>query len=116
MIAKIYRFMSFFYIWIYFYYSWLLNQTGGVRIAAVGCRTLAVIRDSQTETRILLVNAGDTPTRAVLYPALFCEGPDATKPLAFAGAYRAEDGMRIEAHASLSVTVPGTGFKLLKKA
>ena len=91
-------------------------QTGGVRIAAVGCRTLAVIRDSQNETRILLVNAGDTPTRAVLYPALFCEGPDATKPLAFAGAYRAEDGMRIEAHASLSVTVPGTGFKLLKKA
>ena len=91
-------------------------QRGGVRVAAVGKRTLAVVRDSETETLILLVNADDKPTRAVLYPALFTEGPHAERPLAFAGAYRTQDGETIEARATLSVTVPGTGVKLLKKA
>ena len=90
-------------------------QTGGVRIAAVGKRTLAVIRDTERETRILLVNSDDNPVRAILYPALFCEGPDAEKPLAFAGAYRTETGGTVEARASMSVMVPGTGVVLLKK-
>ena len=91
-------------------------RTGGVRVAAVGNRTLAVIRDSERETLIMLVNADDEPTRAVLYPALFSEGPDADRPFAFSGVYRAADGEAVEARSTLSVAVPGTGVKLLRKA
>ncbi len=91
-------------------------QDGGVRIAAVGRDVLCVIRDTEAETLILLVNAGDRPARAVLYPALFREGPDAAKPIDLSGTYRSTDGMTVTARDSLSCTVPPESALILKKA
>lgn len=90
-------------------------RNGGVRIAAIGKRTLAVVRDSEAETLILLVNAGDVPNRAVLYPALLREGPDADKPLALSGRYIAADGTIVEAHDTLSVLLPARTAMILRK-
>ena len=91
-------------------------RNGGVRIAAIGKRTLAVVRDSKDETLLLLVNAGAAPTRAVLYPALFREGPDADKPLSLTGRYTATDGSTVDVRDTLSVTVPANGALLLRKS
>lgn len=88
-------------------------RSGGVRIAAIGKRMLAVVRDCETETLVLLVNAGGAPNRAVLYPALFTEGPDADRPLSLAGVYHTPDGMRVAARDTLSVTVPANSALLL---
>ena len=90
-------------------------RNGGVRIAAIGVRTLAVVRDSEAETLILLVNTGDKPNRAVLYPALFLEGPDVEKPLSLTGVYRTADGTEISARDTLSVTVPANSALILRK-
>ena len=68
------------------------------------------------ETLILLVNAGDRPARAVLYPALFREGPDAAKPIDLSGTYRSADGMTVTARDSLSCKVPPESALILKKA
>ncbi len=90
-------------------------RNGGTRIAAVGKQTVCVIRSSAKETLILLANAADAPVRAVLYPALFREGPDATEPLDLAGTYFDEDGEALLARSTLSLTVPANGFRILKK-
>ena len=90
-------------------------RNGGVRIAAVGRQMLAVVRDSEAETLILLVNAGDQKVRTSVYPALFTEGPDAGKPLSLAGRYRATDGTVYTARDTLSASVPANGALLLRK-
>ncbi len=91
-------------------------RNGSTRIAAVGKQTVCIIRQSESETLILIANAADTPTRAVVYPALFREGPAAGEPLDLAGTYLDENGSAVEARSSLSVTVPASGFRILKKA
>ena len=58
----------------------------------------------------------DTPVRAVLYPALFREGPDAAEPLDLSGTFRDDSGEVVTARSALSVTVPANGFRILKKA
>ncbi len=89
-------------------------RAGSTRIAAVGRRTVCVIRESEAETLLLLANAADAPVRAVLYPALFREGPAGKAP-DLSGAYLDEAGVRIEARSSLSLTVPANGFRILRK-
>ena len=91
-------------------------RNGTTRIAAIGRQTLCVIRESEAETLILLANAADAPVRAVLYPALFREGPDAGTAPDLSGTFRDETGKPIEARSSLSLTVPANGFRILKKA
>ena len=90
-------------------------RNGGVRIAAIGKYALCVIRDCPGETLILLVNAGDAPCRASVYPALFREGPDANKPLSFAGVYRDTDGETVTARDTLCCTVPPVSARILTK-
>ncbi len=91
-------------------------KNGSTRIAAVGSRTVCVIRQSEAETLILLANAADTPARASIYPALFREGSAADEPLALAGTYLDESGEPVTARGTLSVTIPANGFRILKKA
>ena len=91
-------------------------QTGAVRIAAVGRDTVCVIRDCADELLILLVNAGDAPFRASVYPALFREGPDANRPLSLAGVYRDTNGNAVTARDTLCCTVPPVSAVILRKA
>ena len=72
--------------------------------------------DCEAETLILLVNAGDTPCRASVYPALFREGPDANKPLPFAGVYRDADGGAVTARDTLCCTIPPVSAMILQKS
>jgi hypothetical protein len=91
-------------------------RSGGIRIAAIGRNALCVIRDCEAETLILLVNAGDTPCRASVYPALFREGPDANKPLPFAGVYRDAAGGAVTARDTLCCTIPPVSAMILQKS
>ena len=88
---------------------------GSLRIAAIGKQTLCVVRRSESETLILLANASDRPERAIVYPALFREGPVSDEPLELSGTYRDENGETVLARSTLSVTVPKNGFRILKK-
>ena len=90
-------------------------RSGSVRIAAVGKQTLCVVRKSESETLILLANASDRPERAIVYPALFREGPTSDEPLDLSGTYLDENGETVSARSTLSVTVPKNGFRILKK-
>ena len=91
-------------------------KNGSTRIAAVGKQLLCVIRKSVKETLILLANAGDSETRTALYPGLFREGPDAAAPLDLSGTYLDESGEVILARSTLSLSVPASGFRILRKA
>ena len=91
-------------------------QNGSTRVAAIGKQTLCVIRESAREMQILLANAADAPVKAVLFPALFREGPAAGDPFSLSGRYLDENGNTIEARSTLSLTVPANGFRILKKA
>ncbi len=91
-------------------------RNGTTRIAAIGKQTLCVIRESEAETLLLLVNAADAPVKAVLFPAQFHEGAAATEPFALAGTYVDENGDALTARGSLSVSIPANGFRILKKA
>ena len=91
-------------------------RIGSIRIAAVGREVICVIRESEAERLILLVNAGDAPCRTTLYPALFREGPDAKRHLSLAGEYRDADGGRYTARDTLSCTVPPVSALILKNA
>lgn len=89
-------------------------RNGSTHIAAIGKRTVCVIRQSAKETLILLANAADTPSRAILYPALFREGAEVLGSLE--GTYRDESGKTVECRSTLSVTVPANGFCVLRKS
>ncbi len=91
-------------------------RSGGIRIAAIGRNALCVIRDSERETLILLVNAGDMPCRMSIYPALFREGPDANKPFSFAGVYHDAEGNAVTARNTLSCTLPPVSARIFRKA
>lgn len=90
--------------------------SGSVHVAAIGRDTVCVIRECEREQLVLLVNAGDRPCRASLYPALFREGPDAQTPLAFAGLYETQDGRTVTARDTLSCTVAPVSALILKKS
>ena len=91
-------------------------RSGGIRIAAIGRNALCVVRSCASETLILLVNAGDTPCRACVYPALFREGPDANKPLSFAGVYHDTEGKAFSVRDTLSCMIPPVSATILKKS
>lgn len=91
-------------------------RRGSARIAAVGRQTLCIVRKSETETLILIANASDRSERAILYPALFREGPAANEPLDLSGLYLDENGETVTARSTLSIVIPANSFRLLKKA
>ncbi|MBR0081882.1 MAG: glycoside hydrolase family 13 protein [Clostridia bacterium] len=91
-------------------------KDGRLRMGAVGRDLFAVIRYNESETVLCFLNRSDSAQSAVLFPTMLFEGPDGEAPVAFAGEYEAENGERIRAGASIRVSVPPCGFRLLIKS
>ena len=90
-------------------------KNGHLRMGAIGRDLFAVIRYSGDETVILLTNRSDQPQNAVLYPTMLFEGADGDTPVPFSGIYFAENGEQIPADATIRVSVPPCGYRLLCK-
>ena len=84
-------------------------------MGAIGRDLFAVIRYSGDETVILLTNRSDQPQNAVLYPTMLFEGADGDTPVPFSGIYFAENGEQIPADATIRVSIPPCGYRLLCK-
>ena len=87
---------------------------GQTRFGAIGAGMFALVRYTETDASILLVNAGDAE-HAILFPALLFEGTDKQSSIPFAGTYRSSGGTIYTANASLTVPVPQNGVVLLQK-
>ena len=85
-------------------------------MGALGRDLFAVIRYTDAEVVLMLVNRADAEGVAVFYPALLYEGADGDAPVAFSGTYTAENGDRFTANASLRVSVPPCGYRILTKS
>ncbi|MBR3178491.1 MAG: glycoside hydrolase family 13 protein [Clostridia bacterium] len=91
----------------------LLN--GRLRMGAVGEDLFAVIRYTDDDVTVILVNRSDREQLAVTVPSLLFEGPDGQIPVPLAGCYTAENGETFSAGLSISVPVPPCGYRILKK-
>lgn len=89
---------------------------GRLRMGAAGRDLFAVIRYTDEEVVLVLINRSDAEADAVLYPTMLYEGADGDTPVAFSGTYTAENGERFTAYAGIRVPVPPCGFRILTKS
>ena len=91
-----------------------LKKEGFCRIGALSAGVLAVIRYTEEETALLLVNRGARAETVCLYPALLSRGTDANKPVPFAGEYAdVFTKERLRVRSTLTVTMAPESFRLL---
>lgn len=88
---------------------------GKLRMGAIGKDQFAVIRYTEDETVILLVNRSDADRTAVLYPGQLYEGADGNTPVPFAGTYADQNGRTVSANTCIVATVPKNGYLLLTR-
>ena len=89
---------------------------GHLRMGAVGGDLFAVLRYTEQEVALLLVNRSDREQTAVLFPSMLYEGADGDVPVPFSGTYTAENGEHFQAGSGIRVPVPANGYRLLTKA
>lgn len=88
---------------------------GRLRMGAVGKDLFAVLRYTEEECVVLLLNRSDRDRTAVLYAGQLYEGADGGTPVPFAGIYTDQNGAKVTAQTCLSATVPKNGYLLLKR-
>ena len=96
--------------------STALKNSASFRMGALSSEVLAVLRFTEKETALLLVNRAGSARTVSFYPSLLANGPDGFREMPFAGMYTdAFTGERITARGSLRADVAAEGFRLLIK-
>lgn len=90
-------------------------KMGHSRMGALTGNLFALIRYLNEETVVVFVNAGDTPSRAILYPALLSEGADVDIPVSFSGEYTSLDGEKMKVDSVMQVEIAPHGCSIWRK-
>ncbi len=90
-------------------------MAGHARFGAVSGDIFAVIRYTDTEVVLGLVNRSGERKRALLQPDLLYEGPDGRTPVPFAGTYRDMDGRTCQVNTMLETMLPPYGYQIFRK-
>ena len=89
---------------------------GHIRMGALSGRCFAVIRYTETECVILLVNPGTVAASAGVYPSLLYKGPDGAAQVPMEGSYRElVTGQRVRVRGVLSALVPPESYRIFVK-
>lgn len=94
-----------------------LHNVAHFRMGALSPGIFAVLRYTEQETVLLLINRDDEARTVSFYPSLLAHGPDGLSYVPFSGEY--EDvltGERFKACGTLRVRVLAQGFRLLIKS
>ncbi len=81
-------------------------RRGYLRMGAVDADVFCVVRYTDTDVVIGLVNRRNAARRALVQPLLLYEGPDAETPIPLSGAYRSLAGDTLAVDQTMSVMLP----------
>ena len=90
-------------------------RRGYLRMGAVDGDVFCIVRYTDTETVIGLVNRRGAEKRVLVQPHLLYEGPDAETPIPLAGSYRTLDGKTVTVDQTLSAVLPPYAAVIYRK-